>query len=117
MASVRFVIESIGTPVKFAIQTLAVFVGSQTFCTCTTAMIAATSTSGGSTCAVSIAVKIAMPTPNGIERAAVEHERTRNAEEQDVRDGIAQPAAADERLQRRGELRLVASRRAACRYP
>ena len=46
----RFVIVSIGVPVKFATHTLAVLVGSQTFCTCTTAITAATSTTGGSAC-------------------------------------------------------------------
>ena len=45
--SVRLVISSTPTPVKLATQTFCVFVGSQTFCTCTTAITAATSVTGG----------------------------------------------------------------------
>ncbi len=45
--SVSLVISSTRTPVKLAIQTLCVFVGSQTFCTCVTDITAASSASAG----------------------------------------------------------------------
>ena len=43
-------------PVKFATHTFCVLVGSHTFCTCTTAITAATSATGGSTCSVASTV-------------------------------------------------------------
>ncbi len=64
--SVKRVISSTRTPVKFATHTFCVLVGSQTFCTWTTAITAATSVAGGRMPKPASTVYTPMPTPKGL---------------------------------------------------